>query len=652
MAATMKKSQTVRLRNEHLSVTLTAARGQLTLALSDPAGRRRWGPVPLLAVEVHDKAVRRTDRIESFRIDELVPVPDGVRVNVALPAQYSAVGLWIRLVDNELVVSLVPDEVYERRPDVYRVFAVDVLPGLLDVGGDGHLLLPVNLGVLCCPQGKPALRDRFLIYMEQERWELLSTLPVCGAADPHGGVVILASAGACDAECRVATDGHDRGHVGFAISLRRHWPDPVAAERRDLRFALTPAGADITRAAAQRVRRHAVEDCGKRPLSERRRECPELDYLLGAYIMKLFYGMEHEGYYRQHSGDKPCQVTYRSYMTFDEALDGLRRLRKAGVRRVLTQSVGWNARGHDGLYPTRFPVNERAGGEAGFRRLIAEGNRLGFNMNVHDNFMMNVPHSPDWDPECVTQDRFGEPLVHGWWAGGVEYASWPAALPQARVEGHLERVKALGIKGMYYCDYMMQPLEVNYHPRHRGGRADYCRGMIRILDAARRCFGAVATEMGTFPATMAADCIVTPGSPWHLNGFRREWPVTALCDRVVPLWFLALGGLVVTEAHPGTRWRGAMECILEGRHPRDEWSAHPGLHPVLDAHRVAALAAIYDICLVRHGGLQLQAITDAQWEGEQRETTFADGSRVQADLKAGRLFVNGKAVPRPRQLDD
>ena len=90
----------------------------------------------------------------------------------------------------------------------------------------------------------------------------------------------------------------------------------------------------------------------------------------------------------------------------------------------------------------------------------------------------------------------------------------------------------------------------------------------------------------------------------------------------------------------------------EGRHPRDEWSAHPGLHPVLDAHRVAALAAIYDICLVRHGGLQLQAITDAQWEGEQRETTFADGSRVQADLKAGRLFVNGKAVPRPRQLDD
>ena len=55
------------------------------------------------------------------------------------------------------------------------------------------------------------------------------------------------------------------------------------------------------------------------------------------------------------------------------------------------------------------------------------------------------------------------------------------------------------ISGTYSCDYWMAPLEVNYHPRHRGPRAAHQRGMDRVLGEVKRIFGSVGTEFGTFP---------------------------------------------------------------------------------------------------------------------------------------------------------
>jgi hypothetical protein len=39
-------------------------------------------------------------------------------------------------------------------------------------------------------------------------------------------------------------------------------------------------------------------------------------------------------------------------------------------------------------------VEERLGGEAGFREMIRSGNDLGFHMQVHDNFIMTCAASP------------------------------------------------------------------------------------------------------------------------------------------------------------------------------------------------------------------------------------------------------------------
>ena len=57
-------------------------------------------------------------------------------------------------------------------------------------------------------------------------------------------------------------------------------------------------------------------------------------------------------------------------MTFAEARACLQRVHDTGIDKIFTEMVGWNPRGHDGMYPTRLPPEERLGGEKGFRELL------------------------------------------------------------------------------------------------------------------------------------------------------------------------------------------------------------------------------------------------------------------------------------------
>jgi hypothetical protein len=115
-------------------------------------------------------------------------------------------------------------------------------------------------------------------------------------------------------------------------------------------------------------------------------------------------------------------------------------------------------------------------------------------------------------------------------------------------------------------------------------------------------------------------------------------------DKRVPVWELALHDLVLLESM-GLGWERDMHCVLMGGHPRDEWSAHPGVMPVLDDRRIAQLKARYDLCLVRFGHLQCEEMLtwDEPAQNVQR-TTYADGTEVVADFGQQQLIVNGQPV--------
>jgi hypothetical protein len=89
--------------------------------------------------------------------------------------------------------------------------------------------------------------------------------------------------------------------------------------------------------------------------------------------------------------------------------------------------------------------------------------------------------------------------------------------------------------------------------------------------------------------------------------------------------------------------------VLFAEIPRDEWSAEPGVMPLLDAARIAKLKARYDLCLERFGRLVTEELTDWRLlaDGVQ-QTTFADGTQVMADFNKHDLLVDGKRVEMPR----
>jgi Family of unknown function (DUF5696) len=635
------------LENAEIQVLVEKHEDQCLLELRNKTTGRTWPKVPIVALEVFDRAQQRVDRVDRFKTIHLRTVKSGVQLQVIDTGRGISASVWISVDQRGLLVRLIPSEIVESKPILYLLFGVDVLPGMMHSLADGELLLPINTGIVFRPCDKPALEDRFLIFGEQSRWELLPTLPVCSVQTPTGGLIAMATESPAETECRVATDGRGNGDVGLSFFLRGRDVDPVEPADREIRFIVIPPGKDITVFTAGVLRLHIMNDLGKPTLAQRAKESPEVSYLLGAYIMKLFYGIQMQGHsvgYQSDSQTPGFLVT----MTFDEARAGLKAFHDAGVDRVYTQNVGWNHLGHDGAYPTRFPVEERVGGERGFRKLIAFGHEIGYQMTVHDNYLDAYEASVDFDPELVTMDCHGQPQIRGFWGGGPSYLLWPLAFDRRHVEEQMLQVKELGIRGPYYLDGMGSPLYINYHPKHRGTRSDLARGIDRLLRAGRDLFGSVATENGFLYCSITPDLVAHPGGENCLRLCRPQWSVTSLLERCVPLWQMTMSGLVVFE-NQQLEWPDTMRSLLFNQHPRYEWATRPGVHPVLNRAMIAKIKFRHDLLIKRFGHLRTQQITGFHREGHYQTTTFEDGTCVIGDFDKGDLQVNGKLIERAKE---
>lgn len=612
--------------------------------------------VPLLALNVIDRQCERQERVERFRIDRFVHDPAlGQGVHVVLKAQgYPVVvGMWIDLTEaGELSLTLAPAEVEEREPELYRVASVEWVPGLMRAERSGCMLLPLNTGVLCHVADKPAVEDRFLIYGEQERWELLPTTPVCAVHGPEGGLSALADHCPHDMYCHVRTDGAGAGSTGLYPMLRRQWVDPVDWAIRRVRIApLTPEDDPVV-TTGHRLRRHLLEDHAAVTLKQRAEQSPRAAFYQRAYTMKLFHAVQRQGGFRgagAGGGTPEDGSLFVRSLTFPDAERRIRRLKEAGVERAYIQPTGWNVRGHDGAFPTVFPVELRLGGEAGLRRLIETAKSLGYQIAPHMNLRGASRSSPELHRAALLTDAWGEPKVTGYWGGGITHTHWPPARPKDDVVERLSALEDMGFDGMMYLDGMANPLWVNHDPQHRGTRRDYADGVAQWLRWAKEICGSAGTEMCYLYAALEADASVCGGGfQWQFNQIRDEWPIAHLLDRRVPLFDLAAHELVTTENH-GLEWPQTMRGILMGHVPRDEWAAEPGIMPVIDDRRIAKIKARYDLMCDRFGHLVSEPLVDWQQLGEHaQKTRFGDGTEVTADFEEQRLWVNGEEIRPPQ----
>ena len=168
------------LQDQGLRLTVDTADDRCWLKLQDLRSGHEWPRVPVLAIEAYDRAQQRLERLTQYRIDQVQAGHDSIHLVVGDRTRGIAVGIWLRLISGELSILLSPAEVYEYKPLLFRVFAIDILPGMMCADARGEMLLPINKGIICRPGDKPAREDRFLIYGEQSRWELLDFLAWTG----------------------------------------------------------------------------------------------------------------------------------------------------------------------------------------------------------------------------------------------------------------------------------------------------------------------------------------------------------------------------------------------------------------------------------------------------------------------------------------
>jgi len=632
------------LKNDHVRVTVSENKDGFPVVTMERSNGGRYGPVPLVGFDTY---LSFCERIESpgqpVRVRQWTPIEQGLHLELYDRGSQISVGLLLELAGERLRLTLKMSELAERDDSAWRLYGVRFLPGLMTVGEGGSVLLPLSCGRMFSPAGAPPMEDTFLIYGEQKRWELLPMLPVASVGACGEGVIAVAAQCPEDASVRVWTDGKGRGGIDMGACLRENWTDPVDTMDRTIEFVPAPLDPDLLHTTARILRRHVVEDLGMRPIAERAGESEWIRYLTGAMTVKLFFGVLDQGCGRAHPQD-PSHGQYLNCMTFAEATAALKKIKAAGVDALLTESVGFLPNGHDGCYPSHDCFDTRIGGRDGFSRMVEAGKKLGFAMNVHDNYNEGYEISPDFDWRWCSHDIHGQPQQRGRWGGGQSYLQCMRALPEDRVEGALARMKAMGLSGTGYIDAIGNPLYRNYHLEHGGPRRHHAEGIERVLKAAGATYGGVSTECGFLYAARHCTTVCMPSAHYQAHGIRAHWPLGSVDLELVPLYLLALSGLLMIDRH-GHGKRGIIEQLLLGLHPHfgDFTMRHAGCGiQAFNDKLVREMKFTYDTVCTTFRHLQGQRVI--RWEKNAdgtEQTAYADGTDVRADFAGETVAVNG-----------
>ena len=336
-----------------------------------------------------------------------------------------------------------------------------------------------------------------IFYPSIERYttEYSGILPVAGYFSPKGGVGvrtpdiidhklrIMSNAPAGEGTCAIL-HSFDRGKSEY--------------ERRTY-LKLFPAGSNYVDLA--KWHRESVKKEGRfKSLDEKAALAPEVEKLYGSVIWKhnVYPGTVPEGVKKDYSlyvttpaaGEAEGRPgNWSAKEIFDTA-------HAAGFDRVCIFNTGWNNKGFDSGYPTRFPVNPERGTEADFAAAARYGRSLSkdYIFSVHDNYRDVYPNSEEFSFDEILQNIDGGKLKGGIWRGGRCYIiCGKETLKFAQRD--LPRIGEMCGRGAIYLDVQgCTALNNCYHPDHPGSKRDDARWRLETFREAKKHIGAVATE--------------------------------------------------------------------------------------------------------------------------------------------------------------
>ena len=219
-------------------------------------------------------------------------------------------------------------------------------------------------------------------------------------------------------------------------------------------------------------------------------------------------------------------------------------MKKQGIEKAQICLVGWNKSGHDGRWPSAFPVEEKLGGEEGLKKLTAHAKECGYTIVGHTNSTDCYNISDFFDGGSITiKDKLGKPVKNRIpWSGGNMYWLCPK-VAKSLSNDVFTKMKELGFYGMHYIDVISinQPRQC-FDEKHPSTHNESSEILNNILCEAKDGFGAASSEGGFDYCAGSIDFSL-------YVCYNR--PKEIYMDEGVPLWEMVYHGIIMHN--PGNK---------------------------------------------------------------------------------------------------
>ena len=418
---------------------------------------------------------------------------------------------------------------------------------------------------------------------------------------------------------------------------------------------------------AKAYQRYQIENSGVKPIKERIKEQPELEYLSEAIVVRIqthcakpIADISSKSPERVKADfTKETEYPLEVHMPFGVSCEFVQAIKDSGVDKATFVSAGWNYGGYDGRTPQHFPVEQSIGGEVGLRRLIEKTQKLGYQMTLHATNTDGYTVSPMWDPWWAGKLKDGSYDRGHIWAGGwcinvCQVASWSKWVPE-----ELKQMAALGVRGPHYIDvYSATYPNRCADPRHPATPEQMAEIQNRVLVESKRLMGGASSEAGCDHVAANID---------YINYIERDMKKIAdgkerFAEGVHPLWELVYHGIILYNSDRATQnhTRGKSLYKLEkSGDPR--WMEGDGVvdpkislkivefggRPIFYTYKFADVPRIKrawdEFVPVRH--LQKELMTDHRCVGENLFlTAYADGSCTICNYNDKAVVWEGKTI--------
>jgi hypothetical protein len=550
---------------------------------------------PFRAV-LYDVASRRELVVDDFDVALSHPTARGHRFHFRNKTYGIVIPLTLeRLGSDACRVSVKAGTVAEPSAMGYRLMRLGFFPDLLAtaVGEAGHYLLPVHSGALVDFRQRDPCANSDRIYLEQPEWEKYSMMNCFGCLQEGNNVFAVVDGG--DFFCRVNSEYNDggRNRLYADFTFREKYGDMPEYEDRSVVFH--DAGPSAQYDDFAKIYRSHLLERGASLLTERIPGNPCLEYSVDAMRVKIFMAAK-----QSFVPDGSAPVTV--YASFDETCAIMDEMVANGIDKAIITLVGWNLGGHDGAYPTRFPVEPSIGGAEGLKKTVAHAKRLGYQIVPHDNVTDAYRASPDFDYEYVARDEGQEALCSGIWSGGQAYKMCPQVYLHRNGPEFVRIKEEAGFEGHYYLDAQATVLWRCHAPGHPANEKEFSLALAAISGVSRALYGAVSVECAaayTIPYIDEVALVHCPAGCDNMESLRIP-SFQRLDPKAIPFYHIALHGLITYQNlwvhHYANPVKGLLWELAVGARPSMEVSVRTGGNGGEYRDSIAKVKEAYAIC--------------------------------------------------------